>query len=70
MIKAAGGHWVLTDDERRQLVQAVVRWRDLASELTETFPDGTDAQRGAAAAATEAGRLLELLGEEEDGKTR
>jgi type IV pilus biogenesis protein CpaD/CtpE len=61
MIKVTGGQWVLTDDERRQLVQAVARWRAMAQELTVTFPEGSDAHRGARAAEHEAARLLELL---------
>ena len=65
MIKAAGGHWVVTDDERRELMSAVARWRQLAVEMMDAFgsaPGARDpAYRGAAAIASEAERLLELL---------
>ena len=62
MIKAAGGQWVMTEHDRRRLVHAIDRWRQLATELGRTFPGGSDAQRGASGAAREAEILLELLG--------
>jgi hypothetical protein len=67
MIKAEGGHWVMTDDERRQLVGAVGRWRQLAVEMMEAFghDPGDPAYRGAAAIASEAEGLLELLRHDE-----
>jgi hypothetical protein len=38
-------------DERQQLAQALVRWRQLAAEMMEIFPTDADAYRGALAAA-------------------
>ena len=65
MIKADGGHWVMTDDERRELVSAVGRWRQLAVEMMDAFghdrSERDPAYRGAAAIASEAERLLALL---------